>query len=294
MKNRMKKEFLGFEGGLFSEVEKADVGDSFAKLAENGVALMGWADPFMPDFSIPEHIMEKTLEAIKSPVAAHYTAPTGNMELRAMICQKAKKMYGVDLTLNAEGTDAFAAATTEAYNDGNDTIAIYYDGELISVPSVNAIIENGQAQITGSASYEEADNIASTIRIGGLNLELEEISSKVVGAQLGEEAISTSLKAGAIGLAAVCLFMIFVYLLPGFASSIALVIYVGLILLLLNAFDITLTLPGIAGIILGIGMAVDANVIIYTRIREEIAAGRAVESAITTGYSKALSAIVDG
>ena len=97
MKNRMKKEFLGFEGGLFSEVEKADVGDSFAKLAENGVALMGWADPFMPDFSIPEHIMEKTLEAIKSPVAAHYTAPTGNMELRAMICQKAKKMYGVDL-----------------------------------------------------------------------------------------------------------------------------------------------------------------------------------------------------
>ena len=205
-----------------------------------------------------------------------------------------KKMYGVDLTLNAEGTDAFAAATTEAYNNGNDTIAIYYDGELISVPSVNAIIENGQAQITGSASYEEADNIASTIRIGGLNLELEEISSKVVGAQLGEEAISTSLKAGAIGLAAVCLFMIFVYLLPGFASSIALVIYVGLILLLLNAFDITLTLPGIAGIILGIGMAVDANVIIYTRIREEIAAGRAVESAITTGYSKALSAIVDG
>ena len=137
----------------------------------------------------------------------------------------------------------------EAYNNGNDTIAIYYDGELISVPSVNAIIENGQAQITGSASYEEADNIASTIRIGGLNLELEEISSKVVGAQLGEEAISTSLKAGAIGLAAVCLFMIFVYLLPGFASSIALVIYVGLILLLLNAFDITLTLPGIAGII---------------------------------------------
>ena len=181
-----------------------------------------------------------------------------------------KKMYGVDLTLNAEGTDAFAAATTEAYNNGNDTIAIYYDGELISVPSVNAIIENGQAQITGSASYEEADNIASTIRIGGLNLELEEISSKVVGAQLGEEAISTSLKAGAIGLAAVCLFMIFVYLLPGFASSIALVIYVGLILLLLNAFDITLTLPGIAGIILGIGMAVDANVINFCSCERRI------------------------
>ena len=205
-----------------------------------------------------------------------------------------KKMYGVDLTLNAEGTDAFVAATTEAYNNGNDTIAIYYDGELISVPSVNAIIENGQAQITGSASYEEADNIASTIRIGGLNLELEEISSKVVGAQLGEEAISTSLKAGAIGLAAVCLFMIFVYLLPGFASSIALVIYVGLILLLLNAFDITLTLPGIAGIILGIGMAVDANVIIFARVKEELSAGASVHSALRAGFHKAMSAILDG
>ena len=165
---------------------------------------------------------------------------------------------------------------------------------MISVPSVNAIIENGQAQITGSASYEEADNIASTIRIGGLNLELEEISSKVVGAQLGEEAISTSLKAGAIGLAAVCLFMIFVYLLPGFASSIALVIYVGLILLLLNAFDITLTLPGIAGIILGIGMAVDANVIIFARVKEELSAGASVHSALRAGFHKAMSAILDG
>ena len=199
----------------------------------------------------------------------------------------------VQLSMTKEGTEKFAEAT-KAAKEAVDTIAIYYDGELISVPSVNAIIENGQAQITGSASYEEADNIASTIRIGGLNLELEEISSKVVGAQLGEEAISTSLKAGAIGLAAVCLFMIFVYLLPGFASSIALVIYVGLILLLLNAFDITLTLPGIAGIILGIGMAVDANVIIFARVKEELSAGASVHSALRAGFHKAMSAILDG
>ena len=103
MKNRMKKEFLGFEGGLFSEVEKADVGDSFAKLAENGVALMGWADPFMPDFSIPEHIMEKTLEAIKSPVAAHYTAPTGNMELRLDRKLQEKRIFPA-IDLNQSGT----------------------------------------------------------------------------------------------------------------------------------------------------------------------------------------------
>ncbi len=202
--------------------------------------------------------------------------------------------YGVDLTLTDEGTKAFAEATEEAYNNNHDSIAIYYDGDLISVPSVNNVIENGRAQITGNMSYEEADNIASTIRIGGLNVELKEISSEVVGAQLGQEAVSTSLLAGAIGLVIVCVFMCFVYLLPGFASSLALLIYTGLILVLLNAFDITLTLPGIAGIILGIGMAVDANVIIFARVKEELTAGASVHSALKAGFHKAMSAIIDG
>ena len=202
--------------------------------------------------------------------------------------------YGVDLTLTDEGTKAFAEATEEAYNNNHDSIAIYYDGDLISVPSVKTVIKNGQAQITGNMSYEEADNIASTIRIGGLNVELKEISSEVVGAQLGQEAVSTSLLAGAIGLVIVCLFMCFVYLLPGFASSLALLIYTGLILVLLNAFDITLTLPGIAGIILGIGMAVDANVIIFARVKEELTAGASVHSALKAGFHKAMSAIIDG
>ena len=134
--------------------------------------------------------------------------------------------------------------------------------------------------------YEEAEQLASTIRIGGLSVELEEIRSNVVGAQLGEEAISTSLMAGAIGLAIVFVFMCMVYLLPGLASSLALVIYTGLILVLLNAFDITLTLPGIAGIILGIGMAVDANVIIFARVKEELTAGKSVKSALNAGFHK--------
>ena len=116
----------------------------------------------------------------------------------------------------------------------------------------------------------------------------------MVGAQLGEEAIHTSLIAGAIGLIIVILFMILVYRLPGLVAGIALLVYTALMLVTLNAFDITLTLPGIAGIILGIGMAVDANVIIYARIREEIAAGKSVLNSIQTGFHKALSAIVDG
>lgn len=199
----------------------------------------------------------------------------------------------VSLEFNAEGTEKFAEATKSAYA-AKESIGIYYDGEFISVPNVNSEITDGQAVIEGSMSFEAADRLASTIRIGGLNLELEELRSNVVGAQLGEEAISTSLKAGAIGLAIVFIFMCIAYLLPGFASSIALLIYTGLMLVLLNAFEITLTLPGIAGIILGIGMAVDANVIIFARVREELAEGKTVKSALNVGFQKAMSAILDG
>ena len=199
----------------------------------------------------------------------------------------------VQLSMTKEGTEKFAEAT-KAAKEAKETIAIYYDGELISVPSVNAEITDGQAIIEGNMSYEEAEQLASTIRIGGLSVELEEIRSNVVGAQLGEEAISTSLMAGAVGLAIVFVFMCVVYLLPGLASSLALIIYTGLILVLLNAFDITLTLPGIAGIILGIGMAVDANVIIFARVKEELTAGKSVKSALNAGFHKAMSAILDG
>lgn len=199
--------------------------------------------------------------------------------------------YTVELVLTDEGAEKFAEGT--AANIGN-SIAIIYDGETFSEPVVNEAITGGTAYITGSFTYEEAENLAATIRIGGLKLELEELRSNVVGAQLGEQAISTSLKAGAIGLAIVCLFMIAVYLLPGLASAIALLIYTGLVLITLNAFDVTLTLPGIAGIILGIGMAVDANVIIFARVREELSEKKTVRGALKTGFKKATSAIVDG
>lgn len=199
----------------------------------------------------------------------------------------------VALELNETGTQKFADATRKAYA-GQESIAIYYDGTFVSVPNVNSVITGGTAEITGMSSFEEAERIASTIRIGGLKLELEELHSKVVGAQLGSEAISTSIKAAAVGLAIVVVFMLAVYFLPGLAASLALCLYVALIVILLDGFDMTLTLPGIAGIILSIGMAVDANVIIFARIREELATGKTVKSAIKIGFDKAISAIVDG
>ena len=201
--------------------------------------------------------------------------------------------YAVDLVMTEEGTKKFEEATRNAYEKG-ETLGIYYDGTFVSVPSVKGVFSDGNAQISPMNSYEEAESLASTIRIGGLRLELEELHSKVVGAQLGVEAISTSLKAAVIGFIVVAVFMIAVYFLPGFASVIALGIYVALVVLLLNGFDMTLTLSGIAGIILSIGMAVDANVIVFARIREELATGKTVKSAMQIGYDKALSAIIDG
>lgn len=201
--------------------------------------------------------------------------------------------FVVSLSMTPEGTTKFADATAKAFAAG-ESIAIYYDGKIVSAPMVNAAITDGQAQISGSFTYEEAEKLASTIRIGGLKLELENLHSKVVGAQLGSDAIATSLKAGLIGFVVIVLFLICVYRIQGLAASLALALYVELVVILLDAFEITLTLPGIAGIILSIGMAVDANVIIFARIREELGKGKTVSSAIDIGYKKALSAIIDG
>ena len=199
--------------------------------------------------------------------------------------------YIVSLTFTDEGAKKFAEVTSA--NVGKQ-ISIVYDGEVISAPTVKEAITGGQCQIDGMSSIEEAKELASFIRIGGLKLELTELRSSVVAAQLGVDAINTSLKAAVIGLIVVMLFMMLMYRVPGAVASIALLVYTTLILITLNAFDITLTLPGIAGIILGIGMAVDANVIIYARIQEEIAAGVTVRNAIKSGFKKAFSAIFDG
>ena len=199
--------------------------------------------------------------------------------------------YVVSLTFSEEGAKAFAEATSE--NVGNP-IYIVYDEQVISAPTVRTAITDGKCVIEGSFTAESASNLASSIRIGSLSLELEEIRSNVVGAQLGEQAISTSLIAGLIGLIIVIIFMIIVYKAPGVIAGLSLAIYAGLELVALNAFDMTLTLAGIAGVILSIGMAVDANVIIYARIREEIASGKTVKSSIDIGFKKALSAIIDG
>ena len=205
--------------------------------------------------------------------------------------QYGNKQYVVQLTLTDEGAKTFGEVTSE--NVGN-ALPIVYDGEIISYPTVQEAITGGTAQISGQSTFEEAQTLATQIRIGSLSLQLSELESSVVGAQLGSQAISSSLKAAAIGLVIVMVFMIIVYAVPGVAAALALAIYTALVIATLYLFEITLTLPGIAGIILSIGMAVDANVIIFARIREEIAAGKSVITAMKTGFHKAMSAILDG
>lgn len=199
--------------------------------------------------------------------------------------------YIVQLTLDEEGTEAFATATSE--NIGN-VIYILYDGAIVSSPTVKSAITGGECEISGMGSYEAASTLASTIRIGSLSLELKEMTSKVVSAKLGENAVSTSLLAGMIGILVIIIFLILTYKISGVAASIAMIFYSGAILLLMNAFDITLTISGIAGIILSIGMAVDGNVIINTRIKEELEEGISVESAIRNGFKKSTASILDG
>ena len=199
--------------------------------------------------------------------------------------------YMVALEFTEEAGERFAEVTG---NNVGKIIYIVYDGEIISEPYVQQKITGGEATVTGMDSNEEAEELASMIRIGSLKLELKEISSKVVGAKLGDDAISTSLLAGVIGIAFIFVFMLVIYRVPGLAAGLALIAYTAMSLLALNGFDITLTLPGIAGVILSIGMAVDANVIIFARIKEELGAGVEVKNAIKTGFKKATSAILDG
>ena len=243
---------------------------------------------------VPQYTLNKTIDELLADGSVVLTGTeVADAQARSQQDSMGNLENVVALTLNASGTDAFAQATQKAYDNG-ETIAIYYDDEIVSAPNVQAVIKDGSAVITGQSTAAEAENLASTIRIGGLKLELEELRSNVVGAQLGSEAIHSSLIAAAVGFALVVIFMIAIYYVSGLAASLALCLYVELMVILLYAFEVTLTLPGIAGIILSVGMAVDANVIIFARIREELATGKTVQSSIKIGFSKALSAILDG
>jgi SecD/SecF fusion protein len=277
-------EELGKPGSLYFIAQTGSDGSANYELIGYGIDAEGNL--------APQYQLNKTLEELAADGSIVLDGTkVEDAQARAQQDSMGNLENVVALSFNADGREAFAEATRKAYENG-ETIAIYYDGEFVSVPNVQAVITDGNAVITGQQSAAEAEQLA--IRIGGLKLELEELRSNVVGAQLGSAAIETSLKAAAVGFVLVVIFMIAVYYISGLAASLALCLYTELLVILLYAFEATLTLPGIAGIILSVGMAVDANVIIFARIREELATGKTVQSSIKIGFQKALSAILDG
>lgn len=211
--------------------------------------------------------------------------------------------YVVTLEFDSTGASLFEAATQSIVN-GEITadeqlglpaqcIAIILDNEIISYPSVSSVITGGKCQIEGNFSQEEASNLAALIRGGALPVNLEEVQTSIVGPTLGMDSLTQSIIAAVIGAALVLLLMLIVYRMMGLAADIALIVYILAYLWIIVAFGNVLTLPGIAGMILSVGMAVDANVIIFSRIREEVMKGKTVRVATAQGYKRALGTVVD-
>lgn len=213
-----------------------------------------------------------------------------NAKKQAYSDQTGQSKIVVSLEFNEKGKQDFKSAT-EA-NIGQP-IFIMLDDQIISAPTVNAVIPDGKAIIEGGFDIDSAEELASLIRAGSLPFELEILEMNTIGATLGANALNTSILGGAVGIALVLIFMLIFYRAKGFAASLALIIYILLELIFLNGLNITLTLHGIAGIILSVGMAVDANVIIFERIREELAQGRTLKLAIDKGFSRAFPSILD-
>ena len=215
-----------------------------------------------------------------------YGRPTGN---------EVTDVHYVQVQFTSEGQKKFAEATGNiaARTDGTNIMAIVMDNQVISSPSVSSQIDSDSCVISGSFTRDSASELADLINAGQIPFSLKQVELRSVGPQLGADAMRTSLIAGAIGIALVMLFMLIVYRIPGLVASIALCFYMVLEALIFSLVRVNLSLPGIAGIILSIGMAVDANVIIFERVKEELKNGKTVKSAIDSGFKRAFTAILD-
>ena len=246
----------------------------------------------IPNVSDPNQI----LTIIGTPAQLYFVDESGNNLMEGSMVKNAQAAQDQDgkpciaFELTDEGAKIFAEAT--AANLGK-TISITLDGETISRATVNTVIAGGKGEITGNFTADEAKNLATLILSGALPLNLTQLEVSAISATLGVEALDRAIQAGIIGVALVMLFMLFRYRLCGLVADIALTIYIMIVVLLLALTGAQLTLPGVAGIILGIGMAVDANVVIFERIREEVKNGRPIGSAVRKGFSNAISAIID-
>lgn len=238
---------------------------------------------------------EDVVEFLGTPAVLQFKDPAGEVVMEGSDITLAQAMvsetgeYVVHFELSSEGTDKFYQATSE--NIGKQ-ISIVLDGETISAPTVQSAI-NGQGQITGDFTLEGAQNLAMQIESGALPLDLNVLEQRTISSTLGDNALQKSIQAGIVGLIILLIFMVVVYRMPGLMADIALICYISIVVFCISLFGVELTLPGIAGIILGIGMAVDANVVIFERFKEEVYLGKSIRSSVKSGFHKAAAAIID-
>jgi len=248
---------------------------------EDAIELLGATAQLM--FLDSEFNLVLTGEQVKSAKMDVITSPTG----------ASQTVVALEFDNSARASFADATERMAAKPEGQNIIYIALDDSIISAPAVKEKIDSTECVIQGDFTAEEATRIANLISSGNLPCKLDVVETRSVGATLGAEALSRALKAGAIGIILVMLFMIIMYQLPGFISAIALIGYIAITAICIVGFKINLSLPGIAGIFLTIGMAVDANVIIFERIREELNGGKSVRAAVQSGFNRAFSAILD-
>lgn len=249
---------------------------------------------------------DEAVELLSQVAKLTFRDADNNVVLNGEDVKSAKSIYGqpsensaqqyyVQVNFSSDGTKKFAEATGKAAaeTEGRNIIQICMDENVVSAPSVAQRIDSDSCVITGNFTAEAASTLANQINSGNLPFEMKKITQETVGAELGQDALPKSLLAAGIGILFIMLFMIIRYRLPGVVACISLLIYVGLICLAIGVFRVNLSLSGIAGIVLSIGMAVDADCIIFERVKEELAIGKSIRASVESGFSKALSAIVD-
>lgn len=304
---------LDLEGGIYVLLEAVDTGDT-EKDYDAIERAMTIIRQRVDELGVVEPVLQREgdrririeLPGIEDPAQAMaiigrtaqltFVDPEGELLLTGANLRTAYFTRGqynepiVALEFDAEGRELFARATQQHLGD---IIAIFLDDELVSAPTVQSVITDGNAIITGIGSADAASNIALMLRSGALPVELVELETRSVGPLLGENALRLAFSAGIVGLAIVMLYMLLYYRFAGLVSVISLLVYLAIVFLVLAAIRATLTLPGLAGLILSIGMAVDANVLIFERVKEELKLGKTMLTAINTGFQRAWRAILD-
>lgn len=307
------KQGLDLQGGTHIVLEAQDTPDSpvtddsvnrAVTIVERRINEMGLTEPIVQKegsrriiVELPgEKNPEKAIETIGKTAVMEFKDETGTTRMTGSDLKTAKEQIDngkksvVAIEFTDEGAQKFADLT--AANVGHK-ISITLDGEVLTAPVVNEAITGGKAVITGSQSLEEAKNLAILLRSGALPVKLKVLEVRTIGPSLGQDSKEKSERAFAIGIVLIMIFLVVVYRMSGIVANVALLVYVLILLAILKYLDATLTLPGIAGIILSMGFAVDANILIFERFKEEVLVGKSLRTSMQAGFKRAFSTILD-